>query len=77
MQLQKARFESARGFVHERARPLDRALFSALFENGDAAAVSNALVAFRNEDGGFGNALEPDFRLPASSPMATSMALQQ
>ncbi len=35
-----------------------------------------ALAAYQNEDGGFGNALEPDFRLPGSSPMATSVALQ-
>ena len=34
------------------------------------------LVRFQNEDGGFGRGLEPDFRLHASSPLATSVACQ-
>ena len=34
------------------------------------------LIKFQNEDGGFGHGIEPDFRLPASSPMATTLGLQ-
>lgn len=36
----------------------------------------DALKAYQNRDGGFGLGLEPDFHLPASSPMATSVAFQ-
>ena len=31
---------------------------------------------FQNDDGGFGRALEPDFRLPASSAIATAVGFQ-
>lgn len=34
------------------------------------------LVRFQNEDGGFGRGLEPDFRLGASSALATTVAFQ-
>lgn len=63
-------------FVRAHARPLDVALFDFWFRGGPGGAVEAALVHFQNADGGFGNALEPDFRLPASSVMATTVALQ-
>lgn len=63
-------------FVRAHARPLDVALFDFWFRGGPAGAVEAALVHFQNADGGFGNALEPDFRLPGSSVMATTVALQ-
>ena len=34
------------------------------------------MAAFRNSDGGFGHALEPDGRTPASQPAAVAMALE-
>lgn len=34
------------------------------------------LTAFQNEDGGFGRALEPDLRTPASSALCTTLAFQ-
>lgn len=63
-------------FVRAHARPLDVALFDFWFRGGPGGAVEAALLPFQNPDGGFGNALEPDFRLPASSVMATTIALQ-
>lgn len=57
-------------------RLLERALFTHHFESGGGDGVLTALAAYQNEDGGFGNALEPDIRLPASSPLATTVALQ-
>jgi hypothetical protein len=74
--LTRERFDAARRFVLAHARPLDRALFLHLFEGADARDVTEALRAFRNEDGGFGRALEPDIRLPDSSVTATTVALQ-
>ncbi|MBW2414255.1 MAG: hypothetical protein JRG76_07075 [Deltaproteobacteria bacterium] len=67
-------FDRARRFMLARGRPLDRALFLFRFEAGPAEDVRRALSAYRNDDGGFGDGLEPDFQLPASSPMATSHA---
>ncbi len=39
-------------------------------------AVVAALAAYRNPDGGFGNALEADIRAPASTPLACECALR-
>ena len=69
-------FERACHFLRTEARALDRALFEYHFEGGSAQAVEGALAAYRNADGGFGRALEPDLRTPSSSAVATGLALQ-
>ncbi len=56
-------------------RQLDRRWFEYTFKAGSRAAVIEALVSYQNEDGGFGNGLEPDLRTPASSAIATSLGL--
>lgn len=76
MTLSTERFAKAQQFIRENARDLDRFLFAYEFGEGTAVSVLNALTAYQNEDGGFGNGIEPDFRLPDSSPMATSVGLQ-
>lgn len=76
MNLSAENFDRAALFVNTHARPIDRCLFAYHFNAGSAGDVLDALRAFQNPDGGFGNALEPDFRLPASSAMATSVGLQ-
>ena len=58
------------------ARVLHRRRFERLFSGGDPAPVRDAVAAFRNSDGGFGHALEPDRRTPASQPPAVAMALR-
>ncbi len=68
-------YQRARDFLRAHARPLERAQFAREFEGGPPAAVREALAAFRNPDGGFGNALEPDLPMPASSVLATTTAL--
>ena len=68
-------YTRARNFLKTRARPLERALFEYRFEDGAETAILAALTVFQNEDGGFGHALEPDVRTPASSALATGMAL--
>ena len=75
-QLPQAKFEQARVFLMTNGRLLERALFTHHFETGGGDGVLTALAAYQNEDGGFGNGLEPDIRLPASSPLATTVALQ-
>lgn len=56
------------------ARPLEKALFKYHFEQGDQSHVVYELRKFQNTDGGFGHALEPDFRNPNSNPMDSWVA---
>jgi hypothetical protein len=67
--------EAAHQFIWTHARLLERRLFEHRFGGGSAEAVERALEGYRNEDGGFGQALEPDCRTPHSQPEATRWAL--
>ena len=75
--LSRERYAQAREYLLTSARPLEAVTFRYLFEEGDAEPVYAELAKFQNPDGGFGNALEPDLRSPASSPLATTAALQR
>ncbi|AZP20809.1 hypothetical protein EJC51_34925 [Streptomyces aquilus] len=66
----------AEHFVWLTARVLEQRLFAHHFLNGDADPVETALDAYRNEDGGYGHALEPDLRGPVSQPLHTGHALR-
>lgn len=72
-------FARARHFIFSNARRVDRAMFETIFEKtfqgGDGEALVNALNAYRNVDGGFGHALEPDLRTPSSQPLHCETAL--
>jgi hypothetical protein len=70
-------FDAAAAFMAGHARVLDRRMFQRLFCDGTAGAVRDAVAAYRNSDGGFGYALEPDCRSAASQPAAVEMALRQ
>jgi len=74
--MQKEKFELAKDFIKTKARPLECALLQYEFENGKKEDVIVELEKFQNKDGGFGNGLEPDFRVQTSSALATSVALQ-
>jgi len=69
-------FRRAVAYVKTRARPLERALYRYHFEEGSEDAAIDELLRFRNTDGGFGHALEPDVRTPSSSALATGIALR-
>jgi hypothetical protein len=69
-------FDAAADFLAASARVLDRRVFQRLFADGAAEPVRDAVAAYRNADGGFGHALEPDLRTPASQPAAVEMALR-
>lgn len=66
----------AEQFLWLTARVLERRLFAYHFRGGDPGPVETALDAYRNEDGGYGHALEPDVRGPASQPLHTARALR-
>lgn len=73
--LSRQAYERAVQFMHEEARPLERALYTYHFERGSRTNVLAALVPYQNSDGGFGHGLEPDLRTSASSVIATVTAL--
>lgn len=66
----------AEQFVWLTARVLEQHLFAHHFLHGTPDAVEAALDAYRNEDGGYGHALEPDLRGPVSQPLHTAHALR-
>jgi hypothetical protein len=62
--------------LYEFGRPVERALFDVLINNGSCDRYLEELIKFQLDDGGFGLAIEPDFRIPNSSPMATSVGIR-
>lgn len=68
--------ERAEYFVWLTARVLEQRRFAYHFRNGPADAVESALTAYRNDDEGFGHALEPDLRGPVSQPLHVARALR-
>jgi len=69
-------FDAAQAFIAADARVVDRRRFQRLFGDDAAGPVRDAVAAYRNDDGGFGHALEPDCRAPGSQPLAVEMALR-
>ena len=69
-------FDAAAAFLAASGRVLDRRVFERLFGGGAAGPVRDAVAAYRNADGGFGQALEPDCRAAASQPAAVEMAMR-
>lgn len=67
---------SAERFILTNARLLDRHQLAVLLHGRPVAPVLDALRAYRNPDGGFGHALEPDVRAPQSEPSSTFHALE-
>jgi hypothetical protein len=68
--------ESGSNFIWENARLLERAVFEFHFRGGSPAHILEILRTYQNEDGGFGNALEPDLRAPESHPLFAEFALR-
>ncbi|MYW67230.1 hypothetical protein GTY65_24645 [Streptomyces sp. SID8379] len=69
----------AEHFIWLTARVLEQRRFAYHFLEDRAVAadaVEAALAAYRNEDDGYGHALEPDLRGPVSQPLHTGHALR-
>lgn len=69
-------FEQSYRYIMDVARPFEAALCAHYFIQTCPELVITELAKFQNDDGGFGHGLEPDFQLPDSSPMATTIAFQ-
>lgn len=61
-------------YIKEKGRKLDYLLIKNL-ESDTEKEIIRELQKYQNEDGGFGNSLEPDLRLPSSSAVATEFAI--
>jgi hypothetical protein len=68
--------DAARSFLHANARVLERRRYEHLFDGGPVEPVLHALRAFRNDDGGFGHAIEPDMRAPISQPVGIHTTME-
>ena len=68
--------DNAYTFLLNNARLLERRLFEHLFLGASPQPALQALLAYRNPTGGFGNALEPDKRTPSSQPIDQEIALR-
>jgi hypothetical protein len=63
-------------FIASNARLLDRRRVELAVGAGDPEATLAVLAGYRNADGGFGWALEPDSRAPVSQPVAALHAFE-
>ena len=68
--------EAARQFVYANGRVIERHRLATLIDGAPTEPLLTALRAYRNPDGGFGHALEPDVRCPGSQSAATLQALE-
>lgn len=66
--LGKEAYYEIRTWMYRNARPLELAQWQFYFEDGSREQVIEKLAFYQNEDGGFGNVLEPDCWNPESSP---------
>jgi hypothetical protein len=74
--LDSAQIDAAETFVWLSGRLIERLRFAFLFRGGSRDRVMAALRPYQNPDGGFGEALEPDFRGPVSQPVTAHQALE-
>lgn len=74
--MQISQYEKARNWMYRNARPLELARWQYHFEEGSKEAVVNCLLAYQNEDGGFGHALEADSWNPNSAPIQVFHAIE-
>jgi hypothetical protein len=74
--IKKENLEKAYQYINNNCDRLYKTLFEYYFLNGNPDEAITELKKYQNIDGGFGHGLEPDFLLPSSSPMATTIAFQ-
>ncbi len=72
--LSKEVYNQIRSWIYRNARHIELTRWQYHFEGGSCNTVIEALSFYQNEDGGFGNGLEPDCLNPHSHPVATDMA---
>jgi hypothetical protein len=67
--------QMTRQFIFQNGRLLERQLFEFFFGKGTKQACVQALLAYQNADGGFGNGVEPDLLCPDSTAIGAETAM--
>ena len=74
--LSQEAFNKASHFLLHSTRAVERSAYNCHFEGAEGDKLLLELGNYQNPDGGFGHGLEPDLRLPYSSPFTTSVAFR-
>lgn len=74
--LGRSEMDRAAAFIWRNARLLERRSYLYSIGDGPRDGVLDALLAYQNADGGFGQALEPDKCCPHSQPVDVEFALR-
>jgi len=74
--ISKTLFNQLNSYMDTEVRPLERSIFNYYFNDSSCDDILDSLEVFQNSDGGFGQGIEPDFKLVESSSMATSIGLR-
>lgn len=73
--LSASAFDISTKYILNNGRYLEKLLFGHHFISPCPEKIIKAFKMYQNKDGGYGNGIEPDFRMPFSSPMGTSIAI--
>lgn len=69
-------FNDIKAWIYRNARALDLTLFQYHFENGTKEPVLAALSHYQNNDGGYGNGIDPDNWNPHSTPYNAQIVIK-
>jgi len=75
IKMKKVKINQISNWIHKNARELEITIWNYHFENGSKNDVVDTLLYYQNEDGGFGNAVDPDNWNINSLPYATLYAI--
>jgi len=75
MKLNQHTFSTVKNHIYNEGRLLERRMFELVFGDGTPEEFLSALRAYMNNDGGFGNGIEPDLRTPKSNAISVETAL--
>ena len=73
--LRKSQIKGVKNFIYRNGRLIERKLYSFFFESGQKDDVIKSLLGYQNNDGGFGNGIEPDLLCPDSTAIGAETAL--
>jgi hypothetical protein len=71
----REKYDQIKEFIFIKGRLIDRVLFLYFFEDGNKKQCFKVLKAYQNEDGDFGNGIEPDLLCPHSNAISAETAL--
>ncbi len=72
--VEEEKLSAAKTFIFKHGRLLERQMFEYFFGKGTQLSCVNAMLAYQNPGGGFGNGIEPDLLCPESSAIGAETA---